>query len=524
MKRTSSDSSQRNLTPPVYPQWAQQQNIQTNQPNNEHYAIALPPLTDDLYAKLVDPLLRKDFERAMQISGVRNFSELLQLKDAYRRTLLMFAGMRGDVELIKIILCSASKPDVLASMTDANGMSALMHAIKRRKPEPIKALLDNVKNPEQLILMKNDENKAALRLSIEQCVISDLYGDYEIIIQHHSEMLERENTYKTESIKVLLSYVSDKDTLICKQDVDGREMLSYALRMDNAELLKILLDSVDNPEELLTMKDAQGKNFLMSAASQGKVKSIEVILRSVKNPEAFAMMKDSEGNTALILAISHNRSASIKAILSNVNNPDQLAFMKDNDDYNSIMIAAIYGGDKSMNALLNHVKNPAELIYSSNSKGETALMLCCANQFIEDIDSNSITAMLEKAKTIPDPYYKFSPTYSKGKKSCIPLNLDYLIFIKNTEWMNAFMKALEGNNIGAALILLNSTTDILRLFTEKNLEQRTAIDLFHKDHGVDMCDALIERVEQLQLLNNSEDLDIIMSLLRERKARYNQVN
>ena len=90
--------------------------------------------------------------------------------------------------------------------------------------------------------------------------------------------------------------------------------------------------------------------------------------------------------------------------------------------------------------------------------------------------------------------------------------------------MNAFMKALEGNNIGAALILLNSTTDILRLFTEKNLEQRTAIDLFHKDHGVDMCDALIERVEQLQLLNNSEDLDIIMSLLRERKARYNQVN
>ena len=186
MKRTSSDSSQRNLTPPVYPQWAQQQNIQTNQPNNEHYAIALPPLTDDLYAQLVDPLLRKDFERAMQISGVKNFSELLQLKDAYRRTLLMFAGMRGDVELIKIILCSASKPDVLASMTDANGMSALMHAIKRRKPEPIKALLDNVKNPEQLILMKNDENKAALRLSIEQCVISDLYGDYEIIIQHHS--------------------------------------------------------------------------------------------------------------------------------------------------------------------------------------------------------------------------------------------------------------------------------------------------------------------------------------------------
>jgi hypothetical protein len=86
------------------------------------------------------------------------------------------------------------------------------------------------------------------------------------------------------------------------------------------------------------------------------------------------------------------------------------------------------------------------------------------------------------------------------------------------------MIALTVNNIGAALTLLNSTTDILRLFTEENLEQRTAIDLFHKEYGVDMCDALIERVEQLQLLNNSEDLDIVMGLLRERKARYNRAH
>jgi hypothetical protein len=132
--------------------------------------------------------------------------------------------------------------------------------------------------------------------------------------------------------------------------------------------------------------------------------------------------------------------------------------------------------------------------------------------------------MLEKAKEIRDPYYKFSLTHSKGKKSYTPLNLDHLIFIKNTKWMNAFTIALKGNNVGAALTLLNSTTDILRLFTEVNLEQRTAIDLFHKEYGVEMCDALIERVEQLQLLNNSEDLDILMSLLRERKARYNQIN
>ena len=524
MKRILSDSSQRNFTPPTYPQWVQQQNIQTNQPNNEHYTFALQPLTDELYAQLIDPLSKQDFERAMQITGVRNLSELFQLADTYQRTLLMLAGMRGDVELIKIILSSTSNPDMFASMKDANNMSALMHAIKRRKPEPIKALLDNVKNPEQLIFMKNDESKTALMLAIEQSIIADLYGDYEIIIRHHPEMLEMENKYQAESIKVLLSYVSDKDALICKQDVDGKKMLSYALRMDNAELLKILLDSVDNPEELLTMKDSQGKNLLMDAASQGKAKSIEVILRSVKNPEAFAMMKDSEGRTALIHAISHNHLKSIKAILNNVNNADQLAFMKNKDDYNALMHAAVCGDYYTITTLLDHVKNPIELIYSSNSDGETALMVCSKNRFIDNTDSNSITAMLENVKKIRDPYYKFSPTYPKGKNSYIPLNLDSLIFIKNTKWMNAFMIALTVNNIGAALTLLNSTTDILRLFTEENLEQRTAIDLFHKEYGVDMCDALIESVEQLQISNNSQDLDTVMWLLREREARYNQAN
>jgi hypothetical protein len=155
-----------------------------------------------------------------------------------------------------------------------------------------------VKNPEQLIFMKNDVNHTALTLAIENSVISDLYGDHKLCIRRHPEMCERENKKQAESVKILLSYVSDKDAFICKQRVDGREILNYALHLDNAELLKILLDSVDNPEELLTMKDSEGKNLLMNAASEAKSKSIVVILRSVNNPEAFVMMKDSGGMTA----------------------------------------------------------------------------------------------------------------------------------------------------------------------------------------------------------------------------------
>ena len=479
--------------------------------------------------EILNYALRFDNAELLKIllDSVNNPEKILTMKDSQGKNLLMNAASKAKSKSIVVILRSVNNPEAFVMMKDSGGMTALMHAIESGEPEPIKTLLENVKNPEQLIFMKNNLNNTALMLAIKQSIKAESFGDYGYLIENFPEMLEEDNKQKTESVKILLSYVRDKDALIYKQDINDKEILNYALRMDNTELLKILLDIVDNPEELLTMKDSKGKNLLMNAASSYKVKSIKFILSFVKNPEALAAMKDSKGMTALMHAIMSGESKSIEiinAILSNVSNADQLVFMKNQKGHNALMLEAIVGDYYTTKALLNQVKNPAELIYSTDSKGNTALMLCCANQSIEDIDSNSITAMLEKAKEIRDPYYKFSLTYSKGKKSYIPLNLDHLIFIKNTKWMNAFTIALKGNNVGAALTLLNSTTDILRLFTEENLKKRTAIDLFHREYGVEMCDALIERVEQLQLLNNSEDLDIVMSLLRERKARYNQVN
>ena len=103
MKRTLSDSSLRNLRPSLDSQWVQQQNIQTYQPNYEQSTVPLPPLTDELYAQLVIPLSKQYFDRAIQIAGVRNLSELFHLADTYQRTLLMYGGLRGDTELIKAI-------------------------------------------------------------------------------------------------------------------------------------------------------------------------------------------------------------------------------------------------------------------------------------------------------------------------------------------------------------------------------------------------------------------------------------
>ena len=130
MKRPSSNTSPRILIPPSYPQITQQLNQQTNQPNTEFLArtppqilqrtfvdrsalipttpisvikleatnlrvissteknVIAPTLTDALYAQLIDPLSKQNFEAAMRIAGVSSMQKLYELICPTKRTLI----------------------------------------------------------------------------------------------------------------------------------------------------------------------------------------------------------------------------------------------------------------------------------------------------------------------------------------------------------------------------------------------------------------------------------------------------
>ncbi len=436
------------------------------------------------------------------LSFVNDRDAFVCMKDSNGLTALMHAIKGRNPESVKVLLANVKNPEQLIYMKDSNGWTALMHAADLHDYETIKILLDRVSNQEQLILMKSNDNKTILMLALGYGYSGTYRYTYDKDFNETSESTEQKFIYQIASIKALLSGVTDKEALICKQDADGKTLLMH-LRMDNVELIKFLLNSVNNPDELLTMKDSKGKNVLMYAASSGNAKSIEVILSVVKNPEAFATMRDSEGMTALMYAICEDQTDSTKAILSNVKNADELAFMKDKDDYNALMLAAIYCQEFTITVVLDYVKNPIDYIYYSMDDGTTALMLGAKAEYYDLFDddiSNKMTAILEKVKKVRD--------------------LDSLIFMKDSQGMNAFMFALEENNITPALTLLDSTTDILRLFTEKNNDQRTAIDLFYTENIDSLCDALIERVEHLQLSDHSEDLVTVMRLLQQRRNRF----
>jgi ankyrin repeat protein len=299
--------------------------------------------------------------------------------------------------------------------------------------------------------------------------------------------------------------------------MEGKTSLILAARSNSAKAIKAILRIVNNPDKLASMQDIRGNTALIEAAEDNSVESIKAILHNVNNPEALVCITNAYGMTAMMHAAGFFEPDSLIAILDNVNNVNQLAFMKNKDDYNALMLAADLGRYRSINVLLDRVKNPTELIYFANDDGKTALMLACHEKWedesVYDFKVDTINAILKREKKVRDPSQQISPTYSKRKNSYIPLDNDSLIFMKDSEGMNAFMFAMQSNFGSAALELLNWTSDKLSLFTENNIKQLTALDLISEEWYEEICDELIENLENLDISDDSQNINDALSLI-----------
>jgi ankyrin repeat protein len=309
-----------------------------------------------------------------------------------------------------------------------------------------------------------------------------------------------------ETINILLSGVNNPDTLVCMKDENGFTALMLAVSYRQTQSIKALLSGVNFPDAIVRQKNNYGEHALTIAAFENKFTIINLILSAVKNPEELACMRDGEDHTALMYAASFDHHESVTAILSSVSNTKELALMKSPDGYNALMLAAMSGSSQTIQALLDHVKNPNELIFSFSNERTTALMLCVfnikrkKNMTISenDIYSNKITAILNKVKKVQD--------------------INSLISLKDTNGMNAFMLAVEANNLVPALTLLVWSTDKVALFKEKNAEDKTVLDFITKN----MCDSLIEVAGELKISKDLKDVDEVLLLLQKHNAGINQ--
>ncbi len=541
MKRTSSDSSLRNF-PLIYPQLNSLNTDNSTPPQisprlpvdrNNIFSTALrtnakpPKLTDELYTQLIIPLVDRDFEKACRIAEVNNLTDLLLLTGQLNKTLLHLAAERDDNHLIKVLLSMVINPDSFVGMKDFLGNTPLITASKAGKPKSIKALLDGVHYPEQHIYERNNFGMISLMAAAQAGSVESIEILLNSVKNKDALASMKDDNCKTalnyaaifnnsESIKTILSYVSNAELLANMEDVDGMTALLHAVHRNYTDPIKALLNGVSNPETLVYRVDEEGITALMHAASRGSDKSIMELLGSVKNPEKLASMQDKKGRTALMRAASKDYSEASKALLGGVRNPNQLLYMKNQNDYNALMLATMKGSSATIEALLEFVEYPAELIYFSNNDGKTLLMLGAKNKYIDDIDSNVITAILERATKVHDPHYKISPTYAKRKNTYIHLDPDKLILLKDPKGMSAFMHAIKNNNKLAILTLFNWTKDKLALLQDINKKNKTALDLLNEK----MCDELIEKLENQELSEHMHDAQLALSLLQKQKAFF----
>lgn len=496
MKRTSNDPSLRNSTPAAYrtfgqnitnndttPQIVQRPRVDGSDFFSTAYKanVMLPELTDDFYAKLINPLEDKDFDQALWIAGVHELKDLLLLTDRLGNTLLHTAAKRNDIELIKVLLSMVDNPDDLAGMKDIFGNTPLIAAAKKGNSKSIEEILDGVKDPEQHIFERSNFDETS--------------------------MMAAAGAGSVESIKVLFNRVKDKDKdkLASIKDENGRTALIHAVIHDEAESIKTILNQVKNPDALACLRDNKRNHALTIAANNNSFLSIEALLGGVKYPDTLAHMEDGEGDIALTYASTYNFYESIEAILTNVSNASQLILKKNLNGFNSFMLAASNGCAKTIKALLNRVEDPIELIYASSNKGETVLMICISNENEDNnINSNVINAIFEKVQEV------------QREKAREISDIETLIFLKDIEGMNAFMLAARAKNTIAALTLFNWTTDKLALMQEKNINNKTALDYLNEE----MCDELIEKLENQELSAHIHDAELILSLLQKQKACF----
>lgn len=542
MKRTSSDSSLRNFPLSTDPllnslntdNGAPPQIFQRTPPDRSNLFststsdnVIPPKLTYEIYEQLIVPLVDMDLEKAFCIAGVNNLTDLLLLTGQLNKTLLYIAAERGDTQLIKVLLSMVINPDSFVGMKDFLGNTPLITAAKAGKPESIKALLDGVHYPEQHIYERNNFGVISLMAAAQAGSVESIEILFNSVKDKDALAYTKDDNSKTaltyaaifnnpESIKTILSYVSNPELLANMEDADGMTALLHVVHRNYTDSIKAILNGVSNPETLVYRVDEEDITILMHAASRGSDKSIIELLGSVKNPEKVASMQDKKGRTALMRAASKDHTEAIKALLSGVRNPNQLLFMRNQNDYNALMLATMKGSSATIEALLEFAEYPAELIYFSNNDSKTLLMLGAKNKYIDDINSNVITAILERVTTVRDHDYKITSTCAQGKNAYIYLDRDKLILLQDPKGMSAFMYAIKNNNKLAVLTLFNWTKDKLALLQDINIKNKTALDLLNEE----MCDELIEKLENQQLSAHMPDTELVLSLLQKQKTRF----
>lgn len=277
-------------------------------------------------------------------------SDLLE-KDKHNRTVLHLACIRGNINIVKLLLTWTQSKCVKIFSTlnekDDFGRNALHYASRRGNTLIVKLLINHPFFDSNMLLEKDismstvlhfacdsqsiDMVKLFLRHSICEFILNEK-NNYGITILHHAcqtrsvefvklilehphfdpkVFIKKENwgsnilhiaCYNHKMVKLLLDHSLFESSMLIEKDYFGWTPLLCACRRNNINAFKLLLNKIQNtqPTEFNDKNDC-GQHILHFACLDKKTEIVKIILQYSFCASIFND-KDYSGNTALQLA------------------------------------------------------------------------------------------------------------------------------------------------------------------------------------------------------------------------------
>ena len=221
-------------------------------------------------------------------------------KDTHGITPLMAAAMRGDREIVELLLAKDADVNLRMDGKWGDGSTALMNAVWRGDIEIVRALLDrgadvNIPENNETALMKAAErgHTEIVKILLDKGAnihAKDYYGK--------TALHEAARDARAEVAEILLGKGADVNV----GDVEGRTSLMAAVEKLHKDFAGLLLEWGAD----VNVRDYDGETALMHAASNGDTEMVEFLIENGADVNA----EDNSGATALSRA-SFKRHAEI---------------------------------------------------------------------------------------------------------------------------------------------------------------------------------------------------------------------
>ena len=266
--------------------------------------------------------------------------------DAQGRTMLALAAIRGEPEMLKLLLCKGAKIDAL----DSSNNSPLMHAVMAKQPAAISVLMAAGASTNHT----NHDGKSALSLAVDskdlqvmQALMNAKVAVWQGPPGKQSLICLAACGGNVEITNYLLQNRADLP------DERGSRTLAAMARAGDLTAVKTLLEAGADPHH----KDWDGHTAFTLAAANGHKDVVAALMAHCPakvSPEDWIRRlqneTDSQGRTALMLAVLNRQLNMAKRLLADNADPHRT----DHKGRNAILWAAAKASEPMVNLLIGY--------------------------------------------------------------------------------------------------------------------------------------------------------------------------